>query len=291
MCNCELHDSSTALAHCTCICEEHDRFFESSIVVLRKAVRELNHSVHGLQQDMGRAMTAIKEIQERLSPPETMAGPKIEGNDTNYWPPNPHSERDLLPDMWDRYGVRWTCKGRVTTERGTSDLIWQSVQRAPGGSNERTVTRTGIELEHRGPFTSKSPLAEDQEPLPDVNKYKDVEPPILPHDDESVTPRPDEEDAVADRLLHMGHDVRVSPHADRETASAWSAAFDAMSEETDGELLARLGTDAMKWAEEFVGTFLGHTIGPRSKVDKSLMTAWFANALEAGRSASRDERS
>ena len=53
-------------------------------------------------------------------------------------------------------------------------------------------------------------------------------------------------------------------------------------------MLARLGTDAVKWANEFVTTFLGHTIGPRSKVDEGLMIAWFANAIGAGMTAGRD---
>ena len=47
--------------------------------------------------------------------------------------------------------------------------------------------------------------------------------------------------------------------------------------ETDGELLARLGTDAMKWTEEFCKRT------PSVYPDK--MLGWFANAIEAGRSA------
>lgn len=193
MCNCELHDSSTALAHCTCICEKHDHFFESSVVVLRKTVRELNHSVHGLHQDMGQAMTAIKEnaedhnkrmagienllsritradpdfvrgiaasldriidrvdsLEERLSPPEEAA-----------------SEYPALPDpLWDRYGVKWT------PVRVNGELRWDAVI---DGEHERW-SRKDLEDSRRGPFTSKSPLAEDQEPLSDAGEAKDVEP-------------------------------------------------------------------------------------------------------------------
>lgn len=49
--------------------------------------------------------------------------------------------------------------------------------------------------------------------------------------------------------------------------------------ESDGELLARLGTDAVKWAEEFLRRFRDNTMGP---IDEGLMTAWFAAAIGAG---------
>ena len=49
--------------------------------------------------------------------------------------------------------------------------------------------------------------------------------------------------------------------------------------ETDGQMLARLGTDAQNWAQEFM-----RIIGP-NPVDEGLMVSWFANAIESGRSA------
>ena len=49
--------------------------------------------------------------------------------------------------------------------------------------------------------------------------------------------------------------------------------------ETDGQMLSRLGTDARNWAQEFM-----RIIGP-NPVDEGLMVSWFANAIEAGRSA------
>lgn len=47
----------------------------------------------------------------------------------------------------------------------------------------------------------------------------------------------------------------------------------------DGELLARMGTDAQKWAQEFVAIHGG---------DEGLMISWFAGAIEAGRAAGRE---
>jgi len=52
---------------------------------------------------------------------------------------------------------------------------------------------------------------------------------------------------------------------------------------TDGELLAEMGTDAQKWAQEFIRRF-----GGRERcafIDEGLMIGWFANAIEAGRDA------
>jgi hypothetical protein len=48
-------------------------------------------------------------------------------------------------------------------------------------------------------------------------------------------------------------------------------------------------TDATMWAEEFVRIFRGRTIGSDTteSVDESTMVAWFAPAIETGRSAGR----
>ena len=76
-----------------------------------------------------------------------------------------------------------------------------------------------------------------------------------------------------------------------EFNEGWEAAIKAINEqyaesfnptppETDGELLARLGTDAELWAEEFILKF-----GAQYNLDHEheIMT-WFANAIEAGKS-------
>ncbi len=49
--------------------------------------------------------------------------------------------------------------------------------------------------------------------------------------------------------------------------------------ESDGDLLARLGTDSQKWAQEFrnIALKLGY-----SDMDESWLTGWFANAIMAG---------
>lgn len=58
------------------------------------------------------------------------------------------------------------------------------------------------------------------------------------------------------------------------------------SEGSDGDLLAHLGADAAAWAKRFVALFKGMTVA--SQVDEGLMIGWFANAIEAGRSANDD---
>lgn len=67
-----------------------------------------------------------------------------------------------------------------------------------------------------------------------------------------------------------------------------------MSEPTDVELLAYLGTDAVRWAQEWTKTarHISERYGMRSiiqPVDEyprlGWMIGWFANAIEAGRSA------
>jgi hypothetical protein len=60
------------------------------------------------------------------------------------------------------------------------------------------------------------------------------------------------------------------------------------SAETDAELLGRLGTDGQAWACEFLAKFDGETVGGE-RVDEGLLLAWFANAIEAGRTAGERE--
>lgn len=49
---------------------------------------------------------------------------------------------------------------------------------------------------------------------------------------------------------------------------------------SDAEMLKGVGTDAVQWAR----AFLGQDFAPDS-IDEELLTGWFANAIEAGRSA------
>lgn len=49
-----------------------------------------------------------------------------------------------------------------------------------------------------------------------------------------------------------------------------------------GELLAHMGTDASKWTDEFMRVQADPTAGPQ---DWGAMVGWFANAIEAGRTA------
>lgn len=58
----------------------------------------------------------------------------------------------------------------------------------------------------------------------------------------------------------------------------------ACNDETAGRMLARLGTDGQAWAREFQHRFAGEPVGGHV-VDEGLLIGWFANAIEAGRSA------
>ena len=84
-----------------------------------------------------------------------------------------------------------------------------------------------------------------------------------------------------------------------EFDEGWNAALKAINEqhgesfgphnlkkpETDGELLARLGTDAQLWAKEYVNKVYNY---PEYDIEHFTMT-WFANAIEAGRSEGWEE--
>jgi len=62
----------------------------------------------------------------------------------------------------------------------------------------------------------------------------------------------------------------------------------------DGELLAKMGTDAQIWASEWVAKaalILARTNNDSlALLDEGWMIGWFANAIEAGRMAGRDEK-
>ena len=53
----------------------------------------------------------------------------------------------------------------------------------------------------------------------------------------------------------------------------------------DPRLLTYMGVDAEKWARIFCRKFGSDDIEPDNLIDESLMLGWFANAIEAGRSA------
>lgn len=98
----------------------------------------------------------LKAVEERLSPPETtgLSEASIRAMEEKSPTKAPPVEdiaafaegRDLPPDMWDRYGVRWTPV--LVGDK----LAWDN-----GGK-----LRDFDEISKRGPFTEKSPLAEDQ---------------------------------------------------------------------------------------------------------------------------------
>lgn len=61
-----------------------------------------------------------------------------------------------------------------------------------------------------------------------------------------------------------------------------------VSDETAAEMLERMGTDGQLWAKEFIKTFRGEVVsgnGHRASVDEGAIISWFANAIEAGKSA------
>ena len=138
MCGCEAHQ--TSLAKCNCMCEDHDKNFEPSVVILRKAIRELSDRLWVVEDELDSSHSTFTALAARA----TFA----EG-------------RDLPPDVWDRFGTRWSAV------RVNNDLLWE------GRGRRRTLEKVD---EHYGPLTPTSPLAEDQEPLPDAGKDKDVEP-------------------------------------------------------------------------------------------------------------------
>lgn len=51
--------------------------------------------------------------------------------------------------------------------------------------------------------------------------------------------------------------------------------------DNDGDLLQYMGTDAVKWAKEFIERFNDNF--PDVHLDTGWVIGWFANAIEAGR--------
>lgn len=206
VCSCALHDNRPApIGVCTCLCQEHDQFFDQGVVLVRQAVRRyqrvvqdeakgvhnrlnavnqlydtvsadlsrLRSEVRGVASTVDRIIDRVDAIEERLSPPETVSLSEMSIRAME----EKSRTKGLPPDVWDRYGVRWTCKGRAPVPgRNTDDFLWEAVVPAHKGG-ERIAQMLGENLEAlRGPFTETSPLAEDQEPLPDAGEAKDADP-------------------------------------------------------------------------------------------------------------------
>jgi hypothetical protein len=55
--------------------------------------------------------------------------------------------------------------------------------------------------------------------------------------------------------------------------------------ESDGAVLARLGTDARKWTDEFIAVMGRGVANGLLDANWGTIVSWFANAIEAGRSA------
>lgn len=88
------------------------------------------------------------------------------------------------------------------------------------------------------------------------------------------------------RLLQEYRDIafavgQATQEEVRATAHTWQPDPSADTGESDGQVLARLGTDADKWAAEFARRF---------GADHALMLGWFASAIMAGHDAGRAER-
>lgn len=101
--------------------------------------------------------------------------------------------------------------------------------------------------------------------------------PELPEDGD------DRESAAAPQLGHVSAADRalVTRATSRVTRPGEPRPLD--DGESDGEVLARLGTDARTWAREFVERFIGERVGDRP--DEGTLLAWFATAIESGRTA------
>lgn len=59
--------------------------------------------------------------------------------------------------------------------------------------------------------------------------------------------------------------------------------------ETDSVILNRMGVDAQKWSQQFLATSFQVMVDRGTDIarDEATMTAWFANAIEAGRAQGR----
>ena len=151
MCSCELHDSSTALAQCSCICKEHDRFFPGDFVILRKAVRSANDRIYALQK-------AQEKDYERV----TMIADDVQGRIAGVENALSRLQQDMGQTMTNIKAADTAISGIYHRLRGVEDELTSVNERLSPPEKEAAF-----------------PLAEDQEPLPDVGENKDVEPETL----------------------------------------------------------------------------------------------------------------
>lgn len=84
---------------------------------------------------------------------------------------------------------------------------------------------------------------------------------------------------VLDYQWHEGTEFAKIAPADNPKGWVWAFQTDlrpveSIYEESSGDFLARIGTDAHKWAKEYQKRYGG---------DEGNLIGWFANAIEAGR--------
>jgi len=78
----------------------------------------------------------------------------------------------------------------------------------------------------------------------------------------------------------LGERLATLPAAEPEQPASYGECGEAAATaESDGNVLARMGTDATKWADEFAATAL--RLG-YSDMDRGWLIGWFANAIMAG---------
>jgi hypothetical protein len=58
---------------------------------------------------------------------------------------------------------------------------------------------------------------------------------------------------------------------------------------SDAEFLSHLGTDAQRWAREFIDIISDESMVEADPTDEGFMIGWFANAIENGKIAGRQE--
>jgi hypothetical protein len=69
--------------------------------------------------------------------------------------------------------------------------------------------------------------------------------------------------------------------------STYTVLLGDLERDEDGDLLGRMGTDAQKWAAEFVRVFQEVAVRPEPTDLEGMMIGWFANAIEAGAARER----
>jgi hypothetical protein len=64
MCGCALHDPFLQLAPCVCMCADHDRYYDSATVLLRKAVREQQDTITVQQQALEGLLSVTRDLRD-----------------------------------------------------------------------------------------------------------------------------------------------------------------------------------------------------------------------------------